>query len=60
MELRYLNMLWASTAHHQEVRFMYVENGTSKMAVSNNNDDDDDDDNNNKLQMSRHPVAVAI
>jgi hypothetical protein len=27
-------MFRASTAHHQEVRFMYVANGTSKMTVS--------------------------
>jgi hypothetical protein len=27
-------MFRASTAHHQEVRCMYVANGTSKMAVS--------------------------
>jgi hypothetical protein len=27
-------MFRASTAHHQEVRFMYVANGTSKMPVS--------------------------
>jgi hypothetical protein len=27
-------MFRASTAHHQEVRCMYVANGTSKMTVS--------------------------
>jgi hypothetical protein len=27
-------MFRASTAHHQEVRCMYVTNGTSKMTVS--------------------------
>jgi hypothetical protein len=27
-------MFRASTAHHQEVRYIYVENGTSKMTVS--------------------------
>jgi hypothetical protein len=32
--LRYLYMFWASTAHHQEVRCMYVANSTSKMIVS--------------------------
>jgi hypothetical protein len=26
-------MFWASTAHHQEVRRIYVANGTSKMTV---------------------------
>jgi hypothetical protein len=26
-------MFWASTAHHQEVRCMYVANGTSEMIV---------------------------
>jgi hypothetical protein len=27
-------MFWASTAHHQEVRYMCVANGTSKTTVS--------------------------
>jgi hypothetical protein len=27
-------MFWALTAHHQEVRCMYVANGTFKMTVS--------------------------
>jgi hypothetical protein len=26
-------MFWASTAHHQEVRCVYVANGTSEMIV---------------------------
>jgi hypothetical protein len=34
IELRYLYMFRASTAHHQEVRCMYVGFGSSKMSVS--------------------------
>jgi hypothetical protein len=34
IELWYRHMFWASTAHHQEVRFTYVAGGTSEMTVS--------------------------